>query len=608
MALKTGEYQDEQQTATAIDKFTAKQQPLATTGRTLPDQYDPSTALKSGASPYTPEQTAQMRTAGIEQSKQDWAALSPEEQQKYYDAGGAPEWATGGLMDQSPTGSGKPLPPPDGSHGRPIPSQEDEEQDPNRARADDYYDEAAGVGPQDGYDIEAPNAEVTNREAGQEEMAGYQLDQLLGRDSELSRRAMQEGKDFAASRGLMNSSIAGGNAYGAWVDRATPIAMDQAGTYQRTAAENMAATNAGGLQDANNQTQANLAQAGYDAKRDSELRGNKLGAADDERKAAIGIENREDTQEYNSDERAAIEAFQRGERIDTQDFTDEQRQAVERWQTDERLAGEGYNTSEREAIEAWNRGERIDTQDFTDEQRKAVELWQSSERLATQGYNTSERKAINAFQKGERIDTQDFTDEQRKAVEHWQTGERVANEGYNTSEREAIEAFQKGERLDTQDFTDQQREAADYFQWNLAKLDEKVKMAGIAADERAAYTQAWSMIEMGKYQSIGSAGAAIYGNTELTAAQQQTAVANMIAFFNGIAPSMGPAPGSGSTTPGDTNEPPPNNTPPPNEQNPYMPDPTDPKLPGDPSLPPNPTNPNLPPVLPQNYDLDGLMR
>ena len=64
-------------------------------------------------------------------------------------------------------------------------------------------------------------------------MASYQLDQILASDSPLMRRAKQEGIDFAASRGLMNTSIAGGNAMGSMIDRASPLALDQAGAYQR---------------------------------------------------------------------------------------------------------------------------------------------------------------------------------------------------------------------------------------------------------------------------------------------------------------------------------------------------------------------------------------
>jgi hypothetical protein len=323
--------------------------------------------------------------------------------------------------------------------------------------AEGYYQQAGQVGP-DGYTIETPGTDVATREVGEKELAGYQLEGLLDRDSELSRRAIQFGEDRAAGRGLMNTTLGGASAYGSWVDAAQPFALDQAGAYQRTASENMAATNVGSLQDSQQRFEANVREVGYDAARDIAEREHLYGASTDLRRAALNVEDREDAQSFSASERAAIQAFQRGERLDTQNWTDDQRRAVENWQTSERIGSQD-----------WEAFQRVDTQ-------------------------------------------------------KWQTGER----------------------LGAQDWEDLQRAAGEDFNMRLAQMDEAIRYAGISQADREAYLQAWSMVEMGKFNSIGAAGSAIYSNTDLTAAQQQQAIQNMIGFFEGITPDIPSSYGAGS--------------------------------------------------------------
>jgi hypothetical protein len=58
--------------------------------------------------------------------------------------------------------------------------------------------------------------------------SAQQLNNITSRDSPLMMRARQEGMLTAARRGLQNSSIAAGAAEGAMVDRASPLAMQDA--------------------------------------------------------------------------------------------------------------------------------------------------------------------------------------------------------------------------------------------------------------------------------------------------------------------------------------------------------------------------------------------
>lgn len=59
----------------------------------------------------------------------------------------------------------------------------------------------------------------------------YQLEQILASDSPLMQRAATQGQQMANQRGLLNSSMAGEAAQGAMIDRATPLAQQDAQTY-----------------------------------------------------------------------------------------------------------------------------------------------------------------------------------------------------------------------------------------------------------------------------------------------------------------------------------------------------------------------------------------
>lgn len=109
----------------------------------------------------------------------------------------------------------------------------------------------------------ASTAGVDTRGVSDNELAATQLARITANDSPLMVRARQEGLLRAGARGLQNSSIAASNAMGAMVDRATPIALQDAATYGRTASENMAAQNAARLLNAQLLTNTSIQNAGF---------------------------------------------------------------------------------------------------------------------------------------------------------------------------------------------------------------------------------------------------------------------------------------------------------------------------------------------------------
>lgn len=93
-----------------------------------------------------------------------------------------------------------------------------------------------------------------------------QLLDITRQDSPLMQRAKQEGMLTAASRGLQNSSIAAGAAQGAMVDRATPIALQDAQTEFQAGGLNQEARNEAAKFAAENEERINTlnAQLGTD--------------------------------------------------------------------------------------------------------------------------------------------------------------------------------------------------------------------------------------------------------------------------------------------------------------------------------------------------------
>lgn len=363
--------------------------------------------------------------------------------------------------------------------------------------ADEWWQRAQDYGP-DEYNIEAPETEVHTREVQDNELSSYQLEQMLDPNSPLAKRAQQEGKDFAASRGLMNSSIAGGNAYGAWIDRAQPFALQDAATYGATASENMGARNAGSMQDSSNEMQARLAETGYNAQRDAAMRDYLLGTSTDLNRAGLNVEAREDQQRYGTSEREATQGWQSGE-----------------------------NALDREM--------QFDLTELQLESQMAIQAaqqaWQSAE-------NSLQRQAATA----EAAAARDWQTNMQMAEWGWQSSENTAQRNWSAEQQAAINAFTQGERIDTQAWSAQQQDAANEFQWQRDLLSYDLSMQGINAQDRNIWLQAWTNVQNGTSQSIGQSAAMIYANTDMTPAQQQAAIQNMINFFAGTQPNVPPPP------------------------------------------------------------------
>lgn len=94
-----------------------------------------------------------------------------------------------------------------------------------------------------GYLSQAKDATAKTQQVDQTSLASSQLNDITKQDSPLMQRARQEGMLLAAKRGLQNSSIAAGAAEGAMVDRAAPLAQQNASILNTQALANQSAEN-----------------------------------------------------------------------------------------------------------------------------------------------------------------------------------------------------------------------------------------------------------------------------------------------------------------------------------------------------------------------------
>lgn len=98
--------------------------------------------------------------------------------------------------------------------------------------------QAGAMTPMEVAQAEAAAAAQNDREVGNQELASWQLNDLLATGSPLMTLARQQAADQAERAGLRNSSLAAGAAQAAMADRMTPLAQQNAATYADAASQN----------------------------------------------------------------------------------------------------------------------------------------------------------------------------------------------------------------------------------------------------------------------------------------------------------------------------------------------------------------------------------
>ena len=217
-----------------------------------------------------------------------------------------------------------------------------------------------------------------------------QMDSILSKDGPMFARARAQALEQYNGRGLVNTSMASEGALGAVIDRALPIAQQDASIYDRVASENMSATN-----------QVDMFNAGEKNTFGRQALDQDFQAGQRATDRAYGTSEREAGQAFQSGERAADRTFQTGERVAGQTFQSGERAADRTFQSGERVAGQEFQSGERAADRTFQTGERQAGQDFTasenqrgrDQQREMFTLEQQAadKRLTQQHANALEQ-------------------------------------------------------------------------------------------------------------------------------------------------------------------------------------------------------------------------
>jgi hypothetical protein len=130
------------------------------------------------------------------------------------------------------------------------------------------------------------NKDAVTRTVQDNETVNKQLTDLTAGDSKYIGVARQNAANAASRQGMMTSSMAAGNAERAAIEAALPIAQQDASTYAKTAADNMAAQNADALADQAAHAQLTGQEVGIRANLDEAERGRTF--TTQEREAAQG--------------------------------------------------------------------------------------------------------------------------------------------------------------------------------------------------------------------------------------------------------------------------------------------------------------------------------
>lgn len=110
-------------------------------------------------------------------------------------------------------------------------------------------------------DAQAAGYSASTSSVGKNATVEHRLNGLLDSNSDYIKRAKTKGTQYANSRGLLNTSMAAGASHGAAIDAATPIAAQDASTFNQRELENQNAINQAKKDSASFKQQANLSNA-----------------------------------------------------------------------------------------------------------------------------------------------------------------------------------------------------------------------------------------------------------------------------------------------------------------------------------------------------------
>jgi len=258
-------------------------------------------------------------------------------------------------------------------------------------------------------DLKPQTYTAQNREVNAPtETAAGQVDSILAKDSPLMQRARTMATQQMAQRGLINTSMAQGAGVAAMIDRATPIAQQDAQTFSNRTLANMEATNQQNQFNTGQQNQ--LFQQGQDI-------GARFGMQKDAQQyqtgeAALDRSQQTSLQALQQNFQGAQSALQRAQEVALADKSIDAQQALQKAQQDFQGAQSALQRSQEVALadksigaqQALQKGQ----QDFQGAQagldrsqqtllQKDAQIFQTGERVSNQSFQAGQNKIQNDF-------------------------------------------------------------------------------------------------------------------------------------------------------------------------------------------------------------------
>lgn len=384
-----------------------------------------------------------------------------------------------------------------------------------------------------------PNISATTRTVSGDELSSVQMEKITGKDSVMRQRAEASGKNYATSRGLLDSSIGAAATFGAFVDRAAPLAMANAERYGQVADQNLSYQNQFKMSD-KNFAQQGLLQKDNQAWQTGERTGSQaFSAGENALDRTLQKDLQTGDQVWRSTESGKDRTFQTGEREGAQTFTAGQntldrsfqqtmQQLDQAWRTGENLADRIMTMSENEknrVLEQYlqnsdqgfrageNAADRLLTMSEAEKNRLLEQAMQQTDQTWRTGEATKDRDLTREQSAADRLLTMSESEKNRlleqalqSSDQNWRTGENVADRILTMSEADKNRLLEQ--TLQTQDQNwrageagkdrTQQSQLLDTQQGFAAEqnaLDRTLTREEIASRERASVEQSKAEIE-----------------------------------------------------------------------------------------------------------------
>lgn len=212
------------------------------------------------------------------------------------------------------------------------------------------------------------NIKPLTRNVGSNELSQTHMRNITAQDSPLMQLSGTQGKQYAASRGLLNSSLAAGSAQNAMIQNAMPMALQDAQRYGSVADQNLSYQN-------------------------------QFRMADKEIGAQFGLQSNQ--QRWQTGENQAQRTWQAGEN-----------EAQRGWQSGESALDRSHQMTMQQSEQAWRTGESALDRSHQSTMQQQDQAWRSGESALDRSFQQDMTREGQQFQADQSQLQRDFAGEQ----------------------------------------------------------------------------------------------------------------------------------------------------------------------------------------------------